>query len=242
MKSSRIPNAKGAEAWAWLPPPLIGEGRKVQPAWLNEYLLEPHLIRPATLMRMPKYNLSPEEAQKLTDYFAAKDGSPYPYPIVTERSDAYLAQADARYAQKLAALQTQGAIQRDASPAGRHLHDAMRIVTSGNYCVKCHRVGDFDPAGIDRVKAPDLAAVYQRLRADYVRTWIAKPSAVLPYASMPVNIPYDPAAPFLGSTVSQDLYHGTSLEQLDALVDLLMNYDQYAKQQTRVTPLVESGK
>jgi hypothetical protein len=151
----------------------------------------------------------------------------------------YLAQADARYAQKIEALRERGEIELDASPAGRHLHDAMKIVTSGNYCVKCHRVGDFDPAGIDRVKAPDLSVVYERLRADYVRTWIAKPAAVWPFASMPVNIPYDPAAPFLGSTVSQDLYHGTSLEQLDALVDLLMNYDQYAKQQSRVTPLVE---
>ena len=73
------PNAKGAEAWAWLPPPLIGEGRKVQPAWLNDYLLDPHLIRPAVLMRMPKYNLSPLEARRLADYFAAQDNSRYPY-------------------------------------------------------------------------------------------------------------------------------------------------------------------
>ena len=46
---------------------------------------------------------------------------------------------------------------------------------------------------------------------------------------MPVNIPYDPAAPYLGSNMPQELYHGTSVEQLDALVDLLMNYDQYAR-------------
>jgi cytochrome c551/c552 len=223
------PNAKGSEAWAWLPPPLISEGRKVQPEWLNDYLLDPQPIRPSVVMRMPKYNLSPSEARKLADYFAAKDSSPYPY----------LAQADARYARQLDALRQQGEIELDTPPAGRHLIDAMRIVTSGNYCVKCHRVGDFNPGGPDRVKAPDLSVVYQRLRADYIRTWIAKPAAVLPYASMPVNIPYDPAAPLLGSTVSQDLYHGTSLEQLDALVDLLMNYDQYARQQSRVAPLVK---
>ena len=30
-----------------------------------------------------------------------------------------------------------------------------------------------------------------------------------------------PSAPLLGTTVSQDLYHGNSVEQLDALVDLL---------------------
>jgi hypothetical protein len=232
------PNAKGADAWAWLPPPLIGEGRKVQPAWLNDYLLDPHLIRPAVVMRMPKFNLSAVEARKLADYFAAKDSARYPYPFVPERRDPYLAQADARYARQLEELQREGPLLLDISPAGRHLVDAMQIVTSENYCVKCHRVGDFDPTGIDRVKAPDLSMVYRRLRADYLRTWIAKPTAILPYASMPVNIPYDATAPLLGTTMSQDLYHGDSLEQLDALVDLLMNYDQYTRQQSRVTPLV----
>lgn len=238
------PSAKGSEAWAWLPPPLCGEGGKVQPAWLNDYLLDPHPVRPAALMRMPKYNLSPSEAQVLTDYFAAQDRAAYPYPVATQRRETYLAQASARYAQRLAASSAPdtASLELEASPAGRHLGDAMRIVTSENYCVKCHRVGDFDPGGIDRVKAPDLAAVYQRLRPDYVRAWLAKPNALLPYTGMPINIPYDPAAPFLGAAASQDLYHGTSLEQLDALVDLLLNYDQYARQQARVAPLVEQQK
>jgi hypothetical protein len=39
---------------------------------------------------------------------------------------------------------------------------------------------------------------------------------------MPVNIPFD-------KPVSQELYHGTSDQQLDALTDLLMHYDRFAK-------------
>jgi hypothetical protein len=39
---------------------------------------------------------------------------------------------------------------------------------------------------------------------------------------MPVNIPYD-------QPVSQDLYAGTSEQQLDALTDLLMHFDSFAK-------------
>ncbi|MHB0955372.1 MAG: hypothetical protein ACYC0X_03240 [Pirellulaceae bacterium] len=231
------PNVKGAEAWAWLPPPLTGEGQKVQPNWLYDYLLEPYSIRPAVVLRMPKYNLSPAEARKLADYFAARDNVQYPYPLAPERSDQYLAQADARYVQQLDELHRAGQTLLNAASAGR-LIDAMKIVTSGNYCVKCHRVGDFDPAGTDRVKGPDLSLVYRRLRSDYLRRWIAKPTAILPYTSMPVNIPYDATAPLLGTTVSQALYHGNSLEQLDALVDLLINYDQYTRQQLRVAPLV----
>jgi hypothetical protein len=39
---------------------------------------------------------------------------------------------------------------------------------------------------------------------------------------MPVNIPFD-------KPVSQDLYAGTSEEQVDALTDLLMHFDTFAK-------------
>jgi cytochrome c551/c552 len=232
------PNAKGPESWAWVPPPLLGEGAKVQPEWLHDYLLDPFPIRPAALMRMPKYSLSKSEARKLANYFSAKDNVPYPYPVVPERQTSYLAQVEQRYAQELEALAKEGALVTNALRPRTHLSDAMRIVTNGNYCIKCHRVGDFDPAGIDRVKAPDLSMVYGRLRPDYLRTWLAKPTAVLPYTSMPINIPYDPGSPELGSTLSQDLYPGDSLEQIQALVDLLMNYDRYAREQSRVAPLV----
>ena len=36
------PNAKVDEAWGWLPPPLAGEGRKVQSGWLHDFLLDPY--------------------------------------------------------------------------------------------------------------------------------------------------------------------------------------------------------
>ena len=61
-----------------------------------------------------------------------------------------------------------------------------------------------------------------------MRRWIANPAALLPYTPMPVNIPYDPAAQHQGG-VDQQLYHGTSVEQLDAVVDLLMNYDRFRR-------------
>ena len=60
------------------------------------------------------------------------------------------------------------------------LDDAMKIVTDGNYCVKCHSVGDYQ---VER-RDPDARAriwtqVYRRLRPDYVRRWIANPRAHL---------------------------------------------------------------
>ena len=56
------PNAKGDEAWGWLPPPLVGEGRKVQPDSLHKFLLDPFPIRPAVVLRMPRFNMSSNEA------------------------------------------------------------------------------------------------------------------------------------------------------------------------------------
>ena len=66
-------SATGAQAWGWLPPPLGGEGRKVQPGWLYEFLLDPRPIRPAALLPMPRFNLSRREAAQLVDFFAALD-------------------------------------------------------------------------------------------------------------------------------------------------------------------------
>ena len=84
--------------------------------------------------------------------------------------------------------------------------------------------------------APNLADVYRRLRPEYVRNWIANPVMILPYTPMPVNVKYVASAPHKGG-VSQDLYHGTSVEQVDALVDLLMNYDEFARERTSIRAL-----
>ena len=107
----------------------------------------------------------------------------------------------------------------------------MKIVTNDNYCVKCHLVGDFDPTGSDRAKAPDLSVVNQRLRPDYVRRWIANPTRVLPYTNMPVNIPFE-------GGIDQLIYPGNSTDQVQALADLLTNYDQYLAERAKITPLV----
>ena len=103
-----------------------------------------------------------------------------------------------------------------------HLDGALKIVTNNNYCVKCHLVGDYTPAGSVKALAPQLQQVHERLRPDYVHGWIANPKRFLPYTGMPVNIPYN-------QPVSQDLYAGSSEQQVDALTDLLMHFDTFAK-------------
>ena len=220
------PGAKGSESWGWVPPPLVGEAEKVQSKWLHEFLLNPYPIRPAVVLRMPKFNLTSAEATALAGYFAAIDNVDYPYDFNERRQTNYLIREEIQYQDR---LQAEGVTRKTS-----RLDDAMRIVTNGNYCVKCHLVGDYEPKGADRAKAPNLARVYERLRPDYVRKWIANPKQLLPYTSMPQNIPY-PAG------IDKNLYHGESIEQVDVLVDLLMNYDEYAKGHNKIAPLVQQA-
>jgi len=235
------PNASGSEAYGWLPPPLIGEGNKVQTAWLHDFLLDPYPIRPAVFLRMPKFNMSSAEATALANYFAAADNSEFPYTHSSGRDRSRLAELEAAYVQppneSLASAPSPASAATQANgsaPEGmQRLDDAMKIVVNGNFCVKCHIVADFEPTGSERAKAPNLADVYRRLRPDFVRNWIANPKLILPYTSMPVNIPYENPPPILSQ-----LYHGTNVEQVGALTDLLMNYDQYARQSTKIADRV----
>jgi cytochrome c551/c552 len=212
------PAAKGSEAWGWLPPPLTMEGGKVQTDWLHDFLMDPTSIRPAVVMRMPNFHMSSGEASKLVNYFAAKSNAEFPYEYNVRRRSGYIGQLEQSHP--------------------KLMDDAMKIVTDGNYCVKCHSVGDYRPKGAVKTLGPNLAEVYRRLRPDYVQRWIGNPSRILPYTGMPVNIPYDPNAPHMGG-VNQALFPGTSIEQLDGLVDFLMNFDTYAKRHTSVKELVK---
>ena len=208
---TRNPNVNPQEAWGWLPPPLVGEGTKVQPDWLYRFLLDPYRIRPATVLRMPKFNMSTDEASALVDYFAAIDNANYPYEYDSRQGSNYLAEAE------------------QAHPG--HLEQAMQIVTNNNYCVKCHLVGDYVPPGAAAALAPDLSRVHERLRPNYVHPYIAFPQRFLPYTGMPVNVPVNATE----DVPAKQIYKGgSSAEILSALTDLLMNFDQFTKRQYQV--------
>jgi hypothetical protein len=97
-------------------------------------------------------------------------------------------------------------------------------------------VGDFSPGGeIQTVLAPRLDRVGRRLRPEYLHRWVANPKSQLPYTGMPVNFP--PTGPPLG----QDLFKGTSIEQLDAVADLLLNWDWYMRHLTSIRAMMQSG-
>ncbi len=205
--------------WGWVPPPLMNEGRKVNSQWLHDFLLNPYPIRPAVLLRMPRFNMSSAEAEALAAYFAAVDGAGYPSEFNPRR--------DTRYLQ-----------QREAEEPGR-LRDAFSIVTHTQHCGACHVVQNFIPTRFD--KAPNLADVYRRLRPEYVRQWLANPKRFLPYTAMPnTQFKLGQPTPFKPETFPPQVPQGPVLRsgdprrQLEAVTDLLLNWDVYLREQQTI--------
>jgi mono/diheme cytochrome c family protein len=111
-------NGESPESRKALPPPLLREGEKTQPGWLAQFLRNPTRIRPVTILRMPRFNMSEEEAMDLVNYFAAADkinnpgiGLTYPYlPPARQREQSFWHLESQAYLSRL---------QKDKLEAGR---------------------------------------------------------------------------------------------------------------------------
>lgn len=198
-------------AWQSGPPPLIGEGYKVQTPWLYRFLRNPYRIRPMVVVRMPRFNMSPAEARTLANYFAAKDGAAYPYQSLEEREPTYLA--------------AQGELVDDTGP--EYLDESWKLLHNSKVqCYQCHSYGDVGPPPVavpdpKAVRGPNLGQVSERLRPEWMHVWLSKPSWVLPYTGMPVNYPrLQEGKP----NKVPDLIGGNPDLQILAVRDALLNY------------------
>jgi mono/diheme cytochrome c family protein len=108
-----------------LPPPLNREGERVQPNWLYGFLLNPSIIRPSDymLLRMPKFNLSNEDARTVVDYFSAVPRLSNPgagvtaqYVTVDQRDPEFWRQRTERYVKGLTKEQLEQRV-KEMTPA-----------------------------------------------------------------------------------------------------------------------------
>ncbi|MFN9236034.1 MAG: hypothetical protein ACK6D4_15475, partial [Planctomyces sp.] len=178
--------------------------------WLYSFLLEPGKIRYTTVLRMPRFNMSQQEARVLANYFAAVDGAEFPYEEQGPKDVDYLTQ-------RAAELKGSGLLVGDQS----YLNESWHRL-NGPLCVKCNSVGGrrfkaSDPA--KDIQGPNLVDVQNRLRSDWVKLWLYKPSWVTPYTSMPVNY---------GKNATQvpDKFKGDPDAHVLATRDALMNYSR----------------
>ena len=51
------------------------------------------------MLNMPKFNMSPDDATKLVNYFAARDGAEYPYQFDERKREGHLDLAQSEYKQ-----------------------------------------------------------------------------------------------------------------------------------------------
>lgn len=229
-----------AALWNSLPPPLIRQGLKVQTPWLTAFLKDPYPIRPAVQLRMPRFHygqgVHPDgsaaggpgngprptlpdieaETRDLANYFAARDGAPFPYQDIPQRDRSYLSARD------------------QAHP--HYLAGGWRIVTQG-LCIQCHAIGQFKPTGTDTsANGPDLNQVADRFRPDYLTEWLAFPQRLLPYTKMPQNIPPRLAPGATDPTFVPDSFKGKQFDQVEAMRDMLLNYVKAIEGQLTASP------
>ncbi|MGH7888865.1 MAG: c-type cytochrome, partial [Candidatus Binatia bacterium] len=149
---------------ALAPPPLNGQGEKVQSQWFFSFLKAPIPLRPWLDIRMPTFGLSDDHSTQLVNYFNGLSKVEQPFVYVDDRR----------------------------IPAG-HI-DAAKILTSKDYfnCFSCHMQGAKTPEGPKDGWAPDLTLARQRLNPNWILKWLKDPQKVQSGTKMPSFYPGGP--------------------------------------------------
>ncbi|KAB2836056.1 MAG: c-type cytochrome [Candidatus Brocadia sp.] len=183
------------EARVFAPPLLHGEGKKVQPEWLFEFLKKPFDLRPWLDIKMPTFSLPDEEATGLARFFAEIENEAYPFEYISETKKEYLAAKEA------------------VSPG--YLVAAKRLFESKDVnCILCHVKGEKMPEGDKTGWAPDLMLAKRRLKPAWIKRWLIDPQSIQPGTKMPK---------FFRDGEFQDYIPGTPEEQAEVIKDYLMN-------------------
>ena len=179
---------------AFMPPPITGEGRKVQEPWLHEFLQnpsqvgQPNSIRPWIKVRMPTFAFSENEIGQLTKYFLGLGD------LELELRDYAAFKPDP-----------------EILPVGK-------MIFTDFQCAKCHPTGNFvlKPGELSTQDlAPDLTKARGRLKPEWIVDWLADPGKIQEGTRMPTFFPD-------GQTPLPDVLEGDARRQMAAIRDYLM--------------------
>ena len=137
------------------PPLLNTQGRKTQPQWLLKWFKDVTMVRPHLAARMPSFDYTDEEWNKIISYFQYKDGQSLKYEDphnFTMNSSSYKA--------------------------------GDRIAEMGA-CNNCHFYGEEKPKQAVLTWAPNLVLTKERLRPEWLVEWFVNPQDVMPGTKMP---------------------------------------------------------
>ena len=146
------------------PPPLNGEGEKVQSDWLFNFVKAPFPLRPWLDIRMPTFGFSDQETNQLVNYFNGLSKVEIPYTHFDDRK-----------------------------VPSENLNAAQTLVSRDFFnCFSCHQQGDKKPEGPQEGWAPDLNLARQRLNPNWIIKWLQDPQKVQPGTKMPSFYPGGP--------------------------------------------------
>lgn len=156
------------EESAYHPPIITGEGKKVQEQWLYAFLKnptqtgQPNSIRPWISTRMPTFQFSEDEINKLQKYFLGLSNQEF-------------------------VLRDYGAFKPNAEtlPIGKEIFTDFQ-------CLKCHPSGNapINPDEVSTSDlAPNLVHAATRLKPDWIVEWLADPGKIQEGTRMPTFFP-----------------------------------------------------
>jgi cytochrome c551/c552 len=203
---------QGADGQEQLPPKLLTEGARVDPAWMLRFLKNPALndkddnrngVRSYLQVRMPTFSFSENELGKLVRFFQGLSRQPFPYipdevPVLT-------------------AKETEMARSLFSSTAAP--------------CLKCHSTGD--PAHDRTATAPNFLQARGRLKPDWMERWIIDPQAISPGTSMPSGLFKRENNRWVFSGPTPPSFRGYDKDQTRLLVDYILQLT--AEEQRRVS-------
>ena len=137
------------------PPLLDTQGRKTQPQWLLNWFKNISMVRPHLQARMPSFDYTDEEWNKVIAYFQYKDKLSLTYENphqFTLNSESY---------------------------------KAGQIIQEMGACNNCHFYGDEKPKQAALTWAPNLVLSKERLRPEWLIEWYADPQNIMPGTKMP---------------------------------------------------------
>jgi cytochrome c1 len=149
------------------PPTLIGEGARVRPDWLMQFLENPAIseketnrngVRQYLKVRMPTFSFSDGELRKLVRFFEALSSQAQPF--IAEQLEP-LSDQERGMARAL--------FSSEAAP-----------------CLKCHMTGDARHDA--RATAPDFTVAKERLKPGWTKRWMLHPAMMSPGTAMPSNL------------------------------------------------------
>jgi len=159
------------QSQALIPPPLTAVGDRLHDSYLQRAVAgeqkEPRL--PWLMVRMPQFDLTPEDRDSLVRYFVGSDRIP-------ETAD------NARRE-----LFSQLDPQHPAIATASELLIGNQLGGAGGFnCIACHTAGSFQPQNVAMgTRGSDIMTMGQRVRSRYFLRWMQNPIRVVPGIEMP---------------------------------------------------------